>query len=202
MNPRPRKLSRQVKHSLVPMASTSRWRQTRRPTTAGRAPPRGPGSLEPVPLSRWVSPWALGTILSITAARQIRGRRLVIFSMLFALPILFAVLAHRFADPYVASDAETVLIFGLIPQALLPLTALLYRVGNGSGRGRGADADVPPDPPDSQVADLRGEGCGHVAGCLGPGDGLHRGSACRLSTGACRSSSPSCCCAGPRSSPG
>jgi ABC-2 type transport system permease protein len=92
-------------------------------------PPRGPGSLEPVPLSRWVSPWALGAILSITAARQIRGRRLVIFSMLFSLPILFAVLAHRFADPYVASDSETVLILGLIPQALLPLTALLYASG-------------------------------------------------------------------------
>ena len=49
--------------------------------------------------------------------------------MLFALPIFFAVLAHRFADPYVASDTETVLIFGLIPQALLPLTALLYASG-------------------------------------------------------------------------
>jgi ABC-2 type transport system permease protein len=95
----------------------------------GLAPPRGPGPLQPIPLSRWVSPWALGAILNITAARQIRGRRLVIFSMLFALPILFAVLGHRFADPYVAADAETVLILGLIPQALLPLTALLYASG-------------------------------------------------------------------------
>jgi ABC-2 type transport system permease protein len=95
----------------------------------GPSPPRGPASLEPVPLSRWVSPWALSTILNITAARQIRGRRLVIFSMLFALPIFFAVLAHRFANPYVASDSEMVLIFVFIPQALLPLTALLYSTG-------------------------------------------------------------------------
>lgn len=93
------------------------------------APSRGPGTLGPVPLSRWVSPWALGAILNITAARQILGRRLVIFSMLFALPISFAVLARRFANPYLASDTETVLIFGLIPQALLPLTALLYASG-------------------------------------------------------------------------
>ena len=57
------------------------------------------------------------------------GRRLVIFSMLFALPIFFAVLAHRFADPYLASEAETVLIFGLIPQALLPLLRSLYASG-------------------------------------------------------------------------
>jgi ABC-2 type transport system permease protein len=93
------------------------------------ARPGDPGAHEVVRLSRWVSPSALGAILSITAARQIRGRRLLIFSALFAMPILFAVLAHRFADPYVVSDAETVLVFALIPQALLPLTALLYASG-------------------------------------------------------------------------
>jgi ABC-2 type transport system permease protein len=96
---------------------------------AGPAAARGPRWPEPVRLSRWVSPWALGAILSITAARQIRGRRLLIFSLLFALPIFFAVLTHRFANPYAAADTETVLIFGLIPQALLPLTALLYASG-------------------------------------------------------------------------
>jgi ABC-2 type transport system permease protein len=92
-------------------------------------PPDGPLSLEPVRLSRWVSPWALLTILRITAARQIRGSRLLIFSMLFALPIFFAVVAQRFANPYLVSVTETVLIFVFIPQALLPLTALLYASG-------------------------------------------------------------------------
>jgi ABC-2 type transport system permease protein len=87
------------------------------------------GADGPVRLSRRVPLSALAALLSITAARQVRGRRLVIFSLLFALPILFAVLAHRFADPYRASEAETILIFGLIPQALLPLTALLFASG-------------------------------------------------------------------------
>jgi len=93
------------------------------------APPDSPCSLEPVRLSRWVSPWALAAILTITAARQILGRRLLIFSVLFAMPIFFAVLAHRFAHPYLVSVTETVLIFLFIPQALLPLTALLYASG-------------------------------------------------------------------------
>jgi ABC-2 type transport system permease protein len=93
------------------------------------AAPDGPGWLEPVRLPRWVSPWALLAILNITVARQILGRRLLIFSLLFAMPILFAVLAHRFANPYLADVTETVLIFLFIPQALLPLTALLYASG-------------------------------------------------------------------------
>jgi ABC-2 type transport system permease protein len=83
----------------------------------------------PVRLSRRVPLSALGALLEITAARQVRGRRLLILCLLFALPILFAVLAHRFQDPYQSSEAEAVLVFGLIPQALLPLAALLFASG-------------------------------------------------------------------------
>jgi ABC-2 type transport system permease protein len=83
----------------------------------------------PVPLSRNVPLSAIGTLLGITAARQTRGRRLLVFSLLFALPILFAALAHRFQMPYEVADVEAVLIFGLIPQALVPLTALLFAAG-------------------------------------------------------------------------
>jgi ABC-2 type transport system permease protein len=85
--------------------------------------------VEPVRLSRRVPLSALLTLVDITAARQARGRRLLIFSLLFALPIVFAALAHRFQVPYEASEVETVLIFGLIPQALVPLTALLFASG-------------------------------------------------------------------------
>jgi ABC-2 type transport system permease protein len=53
----------------------------------------------------------------------------LILSLLFALPLLFAVLAHRFQEPYQASDVETILVFGLIPQALLPLASLLFASG-------------------------------------------------------------------------
>jgi ABC-2 type transport system permease protein len=83
----------------------------------------------PVRLSRRVPFSALAALLNITAARQVRGRRLLILCVLFALPIFFAVLAHRFGDPYRLEDVEAVLIFGLIPQAFLPLAALLFSSG-------------------------------------------------------------------------
>jgi ABC-2 type transport system permease protein len=83
----------------------------------------------PVRLSRRVPLSALAALLAITTARQIRGRRLLILSALFSLPVLFALLARRFEDPYRAADVETSLVFGLIPQALLPLTALLFASG-------------------------------------------------------------------------
>ena len=83
----------------------------------------------PVRLARRVPFSALVALLNITAARQVRGRRLLILCVLFALPILFAVLAHRFEDPYRLEDVEAVLIFGLIPNAFLPLAALLFSSG-------------------------------------------------------------------------
>ncbi|MGO9598184.1 MAG: ABC transporter permease [Isosphaeraceae bacterium] len=83
----------------------------------------------PVRLWRGVSLSALGALLSIAAARQLRGRKLAILCTLFALPVLFAILAQRFQAPYRADDVEAVLIFGLIPQALLPLSALLFASG-------------------------------------------------------------------------
>jgi ABC-2 type transport system permease protein len=83
----------------------------------------------PIQLSRRVPFSAVAALLNITAARQVRGRRLLILCGLFALPILFAVLAHRFADPYRLEDVEAILIFGLIPNAFLPLAALLLSSG-------------------------------------------------------------------------
>src|SRR5271157_4499121 len=89
-----------------------------------------PADLEwPVRLSRRVPFSALAALLNLTAARQVRGRRLLIPCVLFALPILFAVLAHRFEAPYQLKDVEAVLIFGLIPNAFLPLAALLFSSG-------------------------------------------------------------------------
>ena len=54
----------------------------------------------PVPLSRRVPLSAVGTLLRITADRQLRGRRLWVLCLLFSLPILLAMLTHRFQDPY------------------------------------------------------------------------------------------------------
>ena len=82
-----------------------------------------------MPLSRRVSLSALAALLSLSVGRQVRGRRLLILCALFALPILFAVLAHRFQDPYELDDVEAVVIFGLLPNAFLPLAALLFSSG-------------------------------------------------------------------------
>jgi len=89
-----------------------------------------PADLEwPVRLSRRVPFSALAALLNLTAARQVRGRRLLILCLLFALPTLFAVLAHRFEDPYELEGVEAELIFGLIPNAFVPLAALLFSSG-------------------------------------------------------------------------
>jgi ABC-2 type transport system permease protein len=83
----------------------------------------------PVRLSHRVNFSALAALLEITVARQIRGRRLLILCLIFALPILIAVLAHRFQDPYQLEEVESLLIFRLITNAFLPLAALLFAAG-------------------------------------------------------------------------
>lgn len=92
------------------------------------------GPVDPVPcpparLSRRLPPSALGALLRITTDRQLRGRRLLVLCLLFSLPVLFAVLARRYDASYDPKQAESVLIFGLIPQALLPLIALIFASG-------------------------------------------------------------------------
>ena len=89
----------------------------------------GPSVGWPVPLSRRVPLSAVGTLLRITTDRQLRGRRLWVLCLLFSLPVVLALLTHRFQQPYRASEVETILIFGLIPQALVPLAALIFASG-------------------------------------------------------------------------
>jgi len=97
----------------------------------GPVRPADPGRETPgaVPLSRGVPLSALDALFRLSASRLLRGRRLLILGILFSLPFVFALLAHRFQKPYQAAETETVLIFGLIPQALLPLAALLFSSG-------------------------------------------------------------------------
>jgi len=64
-------------------------------------------------------------VLAITTARLVRGKRILVFAALFALPTVLALVA-RDQDPVLQ---ETVLVFGLIPQAIIPLTALLFGSG-------------------------------------------------------------------------
>jgi ABC-2 type transport system permease protein len=88
-------------------------------------------SLEPgsVRLSHQVDLAAVLTVVRITVARQNRGRRLLILALLFSLPIVFAILTRRYQTPYRPDPVETVLVFGLIFAALVPLSALLFATG-------------------------------------------------------------------------
>lgn len=90
---------------------------------------RNPIEGVPMPLSHRVSLSAIWTVVRITVARQGRGIRLLILAVLFSLPIVIAVLTRRFQDPYQPESAEGALILGLIFQALLPVSALLFASG-------------------------------------------------------------------------
>jgi ABC-2 type transport system permease protein len=74
-------------------------------------------------------PIALSALFFLTLRQNIRGRRLIILSVLFLLPSLLDVIV-RFAPFPPASDRlEFIFMFNFIPHALLPLTALLYAAG-------------------------------------------------------------------------
>jgi ABC-2 type transport system permease protein len=83
----------------------------------------------PIRLRGGVDLTALLTVVRITAERQSRGGRLLVVAMLFCLPIVIAILTQRFQVPYHAAESEQVLIFGMIFQALIPLTALIFASG-------------------------------------------------------------------------
>ena len=79
---------------------------------------------------------AIFALFSMTLARQVKSRRIVVLGALYALPIVFAFLFRLYnvgwtrpPEVYAPGLAEFVVIFFLIPQALLPLTALIYASG-------------------------------------------------------------------------
>jgi ABC-2 type transport system permease protein len=80
-------------------------------------------------LSHRVDLAAILTVVRITIARQSRGSRLLILALLFSLPIVVAVLTRNYQNPYRPESVESVLIFGLIFSALVPLSALLFATG-------------------------------------------------------------------------
>jgi ABC-2 type transport system permease protein len=82
---------------------------------------------------------ALNSIIALftmTVVRQARSRRLLVLALLYILPITLAVVYRQYtlgwrghALGYSPSFAEFTLILNLIPQALVPLTALVYASG-------------------------------------------------------------------------
>ncbi len=81
------------------------------------------------PRSRVLGQGAFLTLIRITAARQSRGRRLLVMTILFCLPILLGALIRRHSDSFEPSLGENVLVFVLIFQALVPISALLFASG-------------------------------------------------------------------------
>ncbi len=80
-------------------------------------------------LSRRVPLSALMTLLRITIERQVRGSRSLAFGLLHLVPILIAGVTHYYVGGFDTDRLVNLLIYGLIPQALIPLTALLFASG-------------------------------------------------------------------------
>ena len=83
-----------------------------------------------VVLSRRPYARALAALFVLTLRQLVRGRRLLVISLLFALPSVLAAVVNltaRFAPP--VEQLQFALIFNLIPHALAPLAALLYATG-------------------------------------------------------------------------
>jgi ABC-2 type transport system permease protein len=81
--------------------------------------------------SRGVGLGALATLVSISFQQLARGRRLLALAALFLLPTVL-VLVIRHYNPRFKSEVpkvEEVLIFYMIPQAIVPLTALILASG-------------------------------------------------------------------------
>lgn len=81
------------------------------------------------PLTRRVPFSAVAALLRVTAERQVRGARAPAFGLLHAVPVLIAALSRSYSGSFETGQLEDLLVFGLIPQALIPLTALLFAAG-------------------------------------------------------------------------
>jgi ABC-2 type transport system permease protein len=82
-----------------------------------------------VPVRRGRLASALAALFVLTLRQQLRGRRLLVLSLLFLLPTVLAVVFEFVPYPPPPDVQEFALIFNLIPHALAPLTALLYAAG-------------------------------------------------------------------------
>jgi len=83
-----------------------------------------------VVLSRFPSLGALATLFVLTLRQHLRGRRLLVLSLLFAIPSVLVLLVNLLPPhPPPIAEVQFVFIFNFIPHALAPLAALLYATG-------------------------------------------------------------------------
>lgn len=69
---------------------------------------------------------ALAELFWLTLRQHTHGRRFLVLVLLLALPCGLAILLRSLSRPAPTDILEFTLVFGLIPHALAPLTALLY----------------------------------------------------------------------------
>jgi ABC-2 type transport system permease protein len=82
-----------------------------------------------VAVGRGFDPVALWALFVLTLRQLLRGRRLLVLSLLFLLPSVLAAVVRLAPRPPPADGLAFALVFNLIPHALVPLTALLYAAG-------------------------------------------------------------------------
>jgi ABC-2 type transport system permease protein len=79
----------------------------------------------PVELRHGINGTALGALFGLAIRQQVRGWRLWLFVVLFALPSGMAVVARNLNRPPESVVLENFLVYMLFPHVLLPLAALL-----------------------------------------------------------------------------
>jgi ABC-2 type transport system permease protein len=79
-----------------------------------------------LPLSRSASSW---TLYALTLRQHLHGRRWIAAALLFLLPAGLAIVIRLTGSSVPSRFLEFVLLWILVPQALLPLVALLYASG-------------------------------------------------------------------------
>jgi ABC-2 type transport system permease protein len=82
-----------------------------------------------VVLSRRPDFRALASLFVLTLRQHVRGRRLLVLSLLFALPSVLTVVVGLTSHHAPAAALEFAFVFNLIPHTLAPLAALLYAAG-------------------------------------------------------------------------
>src|SRR5947207_4737650 len=76
-----------------------------------------------------VSLSSLTTLFVLTLRQYLHGKRWMVMAALFVLPAALAILLRATAPNVPAGGLEFLIVFMLIPQALLPLVALVYASG-------------------------------------------------------------------------
>lgn len=102
--------------------------------TSAALPASTPGPRSPSVTGKEVKkagldPSALGALLVLSLRGAFRIKRLLVLTLLFALPVVIAGVARAKAPPRELPEVELVLVFLMLPHALIPLTALLFGSG-------------------------------------------------------------------------